>query len=484
MAKKKKKRATALLPASQRHLVSRFSYGLTPGLGKQVHARGGAHDWFSWQLTPGRVKDRKAARLRAWWPHLWQSPTTLMSHHQDGSKPGWEVMDDYQRWVLARRITSQEQLLEVMAGFWENHFHVPPTGDAWFMYRIQYGLKIRKHALGRFDKLLHTVITHPAMLMYLDNAASTKTAPNENLGRELLELHTVGEGNYDEDDVKASARILTGWRVDLGKTWRPYYDKESHWVGRVRVLGFKNANKNADGRKLTKKYLTYLAHHPATAEHLARKLATKFVSDTPSKQLVKHLAKVYRKSDTDISAVLRALVQSKEFQRSRGRKITTPSEDVVATYRSLGVRLARPTSSSSAAQAILYQCTGLGAAPLGWPRPDGQPLTNRSWASPARLLGSLSVHTNMAGGWWPKEGISYREPVKWLPADEVRFDRLVRHLSEKLLHRKADKALLRACSTAVATPLDDVVDADHAVVKWQMPRLLTTLLDSPEFFTR
>ena len=100
------------------------------------------------------------------------------------------------------------------------------------------------------------------MLMYLGNAGSTRIHPNENLGRELLELHTVGLGNHTEDDVKSSARILTGWRVRLFSTWEPYYSEGDHWTGPVQVLDFADANAAADGRDLTRRYLRALAHHP------------------------------------------------------------------------------------------------------------------------------------------------------------------------------------------------------------------------------
>ena len=110
--------------------------------------------------------------------------------------------------------------------------------------------------------MLAETTTHPAMLIFLSAATSTKRAPNENLGRELLELHTLGAGNYSEDDVKASARILTGWHVDLWETWAASYVKEDHWTGTVKVKGFKDKNRKGDGRELTKDYLRYLAHHP------------------------------------------------------------------------------------------------------------------------------------------------------------------------------------------------------------------------------
>lgn len=119
------------------------------------------------------------------------------------------------------------------------------------------------------------------MLIFLSAATSSKRAPNENLGRELLELHTLGAGNYDEDDVKASARILTGHHVDLWETWKASYVKEDHATGTVRVKGFTHQNRKADGREVTRDYLRYLAHHPLTAHHVCQRLATKFVHDDP-----------------------------------------------------------------------------------------------------------------------------------------------------------------------------------------------------------
>ncbi len=135
-----------------------------------------------------------------------------------------------------------------MTEFWEGMLHVPVSGDAHFTWRVDYGDTIRRHALGRFDQMLVETTTHPAMLIFLSAATSTKRAPNENLGRELLELHTLGAGNYSEDDVKASSRILTGWHVDLWKTWAASYVEEDHWTGTVQVRGFRDRNRKADGR--------------------------------------------------------------------------------------------------------------------------------------------------------------------------------------------------------------------------------------------
>lgn len=473
-----------LLPAGQRHLVSRFSYGVTPALAKQVRSKGGAKKWFAWQLKGTAISDRTHASTKAWWPDLGRGPESLWKRSSSGVRGGWEVMADYQRWVIVRRTTSQQQVLETMTQFWEGHLYVPTNGEQWFTHRVSYGETIRKHALGRYDQLLHAAITHPAMLLYLDNATSTAKSPNENLGRELLELHTVGQGRYSEADVKASARILTGWHVDMWKTWKASYQNDMHATGRVKVKGFSHANASKDGREVTRQYLRHLAHHPDTARRIATKLAVKFVGDNPSPALVSKLARVYLKHDTAIKPVLNALVQSKAFKASTGKKVRDPIEDVVATYRALGVKIARPTTSSSGANAVLWQAQAIGATPFGWPRPDGTPIDNAPWTSTSRILASLRNHYTMSGGWWPTERLTYRTPRSWVPKSGMRFDALVDHLSRQLLHRPASSRLVRACTEAVGISSATRITHDHALVKWQMPRLLTTVLDSPHFFER
>ncbi len=477
-------RGDPLLSTRARHLVGRFSYAVTPALARQVRKQGGPEAWFDRQLTPHRVSDRGVGALRAWWPSLSRQPAALWQRQVAGTEGGWEVMLDYERWVLMRRMTSRRQLLEVMAEFWENHLNVPAIGDAHFVHRTDYGDTIRAGALGRFDDLLHAAVTHPAMLVYLDNAVSTAQHPNENLGRELLELHTVGRAQYDEDDVKDSARILTGWTVDMWNTWAPSYDPSRHARGTVTVMGFSDANSAADGRALTRRYLTYLAHHPATAARLARRLAVKFVSDDPPQALVDRLARVYLHHDTAIVPVLRALVRSSAFRDAVDAKVRDPGEDLVATYRALAVSVARPRSEQHAANQMLWQAANMGTMPFSWPRPDGQPIDNQSWSSPSRLLASMDTHYVMSGGWWPKEGIAYRSPASWLPKDRIRFDLLVDHLSQRLLHRRSTARLLRACCEATGLTPHEVITRDHPLVKWSMPRLLTVFLDSPAFLTR
>jgi len=155
-----------------------------------------------------------------------------------------------------RRTVSRRQVHEVMTEFWQDHLDVSVHSDGAFTHRFSFDQVVREHALGTFADLLHATTTHPAMGIYLNNAVSTRTHPNENLGRELLELHTVGRGGYSEEDVKGYARILTGWRVDMWRTWDAWYSLADHWTGPVRVLGFTDANvprSETEGRALTRR---------------------------------------------------------------------------------------------------------------------------------------------------------------------------------------------------------------------------------------
>ncbi len=478
----------ALLRAPDRHVVSRFSFGINDSLARQVSSAGGARAWFEQQLEPSAILDDQADEFRSWWPGLARSAQDLWTRQKNGVEGGWEVMEDYQRWLLARRMHTQRQVAEVMTDFWMNHLHIPVNGDAQFTYRIDYDNAIRTHALGRFDDLLLAAITHPAMGIYLDNAVSTAQHPNENLGRELLELHTVGRGNYDETDVKNSARILTGYRVDMWKTFNSWYSAEDHWRGPVQVMDFSDPNAAADGRPVTERYLRFLARHPSTARRIARKLAVKFVHDSPSETLVNHLAQVYLDNDTAIKPVLRALIDSTEFRGSAGMKVRDPAEDLVATYRVLNLELQAPPDSGSndwGINAALWQARSIGAAPGDWARPDGAPADNESWSSPARLVASMDQHWNMSGGWWPGRGITYKTPTQWLPAPSLRFDELVSHLSRQLLHQPATEQLQAACRQAVPNvSASTVISATHPVIKWNFHRLLVTFLDSPAHLAR
>ncbi|TQK68880.1 DUF1800 domain-containing protein [Nocardioides sp. SLBN-35] len=543
--------ATAVPDAPTWHGIRRFTAGYTPALRAQVEAAGGFDAWFARQLD-GSYDDAWYDATAHWWLSINADDATVWQRDRSDVESLWWADANYQSWAMVRRLGSQRQVLETMAELWEHHLHVPAQG-AVGPFRTAYGKEVRRHALGRFSDLLEAAITHPAMSVYLGNANSTRSAPNENLGRELLELHTVGVGQYTETDVKNSARLLTGFKVGIWTTWATSYDPNAHWTGPVQVMGFSHPNSNPDGRAALSAYLRYLARHPATARRIARKLAVRFVSDAPSAALVDELAAVYLDHDTDITPVLLALVGSAEFRAGADTKVRTPPEDVVATYRALGVELTGPPTGladESAANTLIWQAQRIGAKPFNWPRPDGRPDTAQAWSSTSRFLASLDIHYTMSGGWWPVDGARYRAPIDWLPAapaaaagapaapaaDEdplvvgrpkkdkkkkkkkrkppapppvsppppdpvvpdppdqpqppttpvasIRFDELVDHLCRTMLGQPVAPTMLQAACEAAGCAPADVITPQHRIVAWEMPRLITVLLDSPLHMTR
>ncbi|MEJ7741658.1 MAG: DUF1800 domain-containing protein [Nocardioidaceae bacterium] len=480
-----------------RHMVNRFAYGFTPALSAQVSAAGGPRAWFDRQLDPDQVSDTAAAAFSSWYPTIGRTAVQHFNIAETMNGYGYQVWSNHGRWSMLRRMYSTRQLLEVMTEFWCNHLHVYAGADLTWLWRDGYDALIRQHALGRFDEMLQAATIHESMLVYLDADLSrverrttrsggtvTTEKINENLGRELLELHTVGRNAYSESDVKDSAYILTGWTIDRFDTWKLTYDPDSHYTGTVKVLGFTEANAQRDGRGVLTRYLQYLAHHRQTAERIARKLAVRFVSDMPSEQLVTDLADVFQDSGTDIKATLTALIEHPEFRASAGMKVRTPTEDVAATFRVLGAQMSRPNSNGDAANAIFYQCKSVGQVPFGWERPDGFPDNGQAWSSAARLMGSYRVHNSTAGHWYPSTGVGYRSHASWLPQPRIRFDLFVDHLCRSLHGQGATSLLLgAACLVVDATP-EDMITSDHRVIKWRLPRLIGLLLDTQQHMTK
>lgn len=476
---------TAIPAAFARQMMSRLSWGLSADTWEQLRESGGAKAWFEDQLDPSRIPDPQGAMFDRWYPDRMRTAAKKWQTVYAETKFQWDYAVDLANWSLLRRSRSTRQLLEVMTDFWSNHLHIPAIHDLAWCWRNHYDLMLRRKALGRFDDLLASATLHPSMLLYLSNYESTKEAPNENHGRELLELHTVGrDGGYTETMVKDSARILTGYTVNAWEDWRPRYDSSVHATGTVRVLDFHAANRDRDGRKVAERYLHYLAHHPATARTIATKLACRFVSDHPSAGLVNQLAKRYLASGTNITATLQALVEHPEFASSIGTKVRNPIEDFVATVRVLGVKAKRPTPDGwPFASAQIWMCQG--QYPFQWPRPDGIPQTNAAWSSASQVLGSLDLHYSMSGGWIGDEGsVDYRSYRSWLPSDRLPFDALVDHLSRTLLARPSTERLLKAACQATGVDARESITEDHAIARWLMPRLLTAVLDTPAHMSR
>jgi uncharacterized protein (DUF1800 family) len=475
--------ATAVPTPFERHVLNRMGCGYSRATWADLVAAGGASAWFARQLDPGSVPESPLAdAVVTWFPHVDDSPATRWTNGQvTRSYEAWEYGRDLGNYTALRRMYSTRQVLETVVDFWNNHLHVPVNVNRSWVLRWDYDQTVRSHALGSFEDLLVACSLHPAMLLHLDNAQSVKGAPNENQGRELLELHTLGRtSGYTEAMVKDSAKILSGWTVDQG-SWTATFDPGRHTGGAVQVLGFTDPNATPDP-DLATRYLRYLAHHPATARMVATRLAVRFVSDTPPESLVARLVQVFTDSGTDIAATLRALVDSPEFAASAGQKVRTPVDDLVATVRVLGVTASAPKSQASFANAIAYLPKSM--LLYSWPRPDGAPETNPEWASVSRMLASFRMHWLLAGGYYPDSGVRYRTSGSWLPKASLRLDAYVDHVCRLLLGRGSTATELKAVCQATGFTPATVVTAKHALTRWAFVRLAIVLLDSPTHMSR
>lgn len=260
--------------------------------------------------------------------------------------------------------------VERLVHFWSNHFAVSVDKfPARMLAAPMEREAIRPHVTGRFVDMLLAVETHPAMLLYLDNVRSVgPNSPlgrriamrlarmgdmdlgkagglNENLGREAMELHTVGvNGGYTQADVTEFARALTGWSIPFPRDFADGAQPQSAFVFRAnahepgsrRVMGRTFA---AGDFEQAKEILEFLARRPATAKHLSLQLAQHFVSDDPPPSLVERMAKSYLDHDTDLAAVYRTLVASPEAWDAGARKFKTPQDFVISSLRATQIDL-------------------------------------------------------------------------------------------------------------------------------------------------
>ena len=290
---------------------------------------------------------------------------------------------------------------ERLAMFWSNHFCVQARGPVRGMAGAYERETIRPHVLGRFVDMLKAVEQHPAMLMYLNNEQSIgpnspagqqqKKGLNENLARETLELHTLGvDGGYTQSDVTNYARIITGWTVAglniPGATpGKFFYGPNRHEPGDWAVLGKTYSNR---GMQTGLDCLEDFARHPATARHVATKLARHFVDDQPPPTLIAKLEKSFRETDGNLAEVSRTLVTADEAWTPQPKKLLPPIDLVVALSRSL--------PHKTGAGEMLRLANQLGQ-PLWQPNsPKGFPDDDNGWTNPSSLNERLRIAEQVA----------------------------------------------------------------------------------------
>jgi uncharacterized protein (DUF1800 family) len=305
---------------------------------------------------------------------------------------------------LQRAVIADCGFVERLVVFWSNHFCVSANkGELARMWAGSFEREaIRPYVLGRFSDMLKAVEQHPAMLFFLDNQQSLgpdsragqnrKRGLNENLAREIMELHTLGvSGGYSQDDVTSLARIITGWTFagrqgQLGAPGSFVFNANAHQPGAQRLLGTVYEN---NGVAQGEAALADIARHPSTAKFIATKFARHFVADDPPPALVARLQDAFRKSDGDLRALTSALLDSDEAWQAPLTKVRSPYEFLVAAGR----LLARIPDDPG----LYLGSLNLLGQPLWSPAgPNGFPDTNAAWAAPEGMKLRLDISAQIA----------------------------------------------------------------------------------------
>jgi uncharacterized protein (DUF1800 family) len=439
--------------AAVKHVIDRVSFGVRQGDVERVKALG-IERYIDEQLHPERLADpgidarladlttlRMSSRQIADEFEMPQIKARQAAARGNGNaaevKPDPEmqrranaVMLDLQQQKVIRAVYSTRQLQEVLVDFWFNHFNVDARKGADRFMLTEYERDvIRPRVLGKFRDLLEATAKSPAMLFYLDNwmsvdpngphvevpparivrgpfgtpvvvqppprmPAQNPNAPkglNENYGRELMELHTLGvDGGYTQHDVTEVARAFTGWTIDRPRQGGGFtFDPRRHDNGQKVVLGHViKAGGEHDGEEV----LDILSKHPSTARFISTKLVRRFVSDTPPPALVDRVAARFLETDGNLREVMRTLLTSPEFFAADAyhAKVKTPFEFVVSAVRATDAEIhdARP---------LVRQVADLGEPLYQCQPPTGYKDTADAWVNTGALVGRMNFGLALAG---------------------------------------------------------------------------------------
>jgi uncharacterized protein (DUF1800 family) len=375
------------------------------------------------------------------------APTEVRRKMMQLNAPPQVIHYDLVEAKLLRAIESNRQLAEELDDFWFNHFNVfiDKGADRYSIPEFERE-SIRPHVLGKFRDLLEATAKSPAMLFYLDNFQSVrpdidarnrnrkvKRGLNENYGRELMELHTLGvNGGYTQHDVTEVARCFTGWTLlDPRRGGGFFYNDRLHDKGEKVVLG--HVIPAGGGIEDGEKVLDILATHPSTAHFISKELAERFVADDPPESLVKKMAATFLASDGDIREVMKTMLNSKEFwsQGAYRAKVKTPFEMVASSVRALDAQVID-------AFALSNQVANLGEPLYRKQDPNGYSNLNGDWVNSSALLARMNFALQLA-----------QNRVPGVRVDVARFGSDPVEVAKTLLFRAATPATRSAIEKAL-----------------------------------
>lgn len=410
-------RAVAVPAGELRWLVDRITNGWSPAVWDRAQALGYAA-FLEEQLHPDALaEDPVLLAALAAMPTLTLTSKQLFDQYVATQQTN-VVVNELKAATTLRGMYSTGQLRERMVEFWSDHFSVDQgDGQVQWLKTAEDRDVIRPNALGTFRDLLVADARSAAMLYYLDNYRNFAAAPNENYARELMELHTLGVGNYTENDVRELARILSGWQ------YRPqtnaahgafFFNAAQHDNGAKTFLGvsFPAGGGEAEGVLA----LDMLANHPATAQFVSRKLVRWFLAYNPPQAVVDQVANVFLISGGDIRAVLRAVFDPAlvaQVPAASLPKFKRPFHLVCSLVRACAPAITQPLRYAN-------ELNLMGHRPFSWPAPNGYPESLEVWGQsvlPRWTFVTRFVDGNIAGttvnvatlfGATPKSGLAER----------------------------------------------------------------------------
>ena len=422
------------------------------------------------------------------------APVDLRRQLMRAVNPEQVVINDLTDAKLLRAIYSRHQLEELMVDFWYNHFNVfYNKGADRYLVTAYERDAIRPNVFGKFNDLLLATAKSPAMLFYLDNwqsvdpnlpvtgkpgqpqnAKRERKGLNENYGRELLELHTLGvDGGYTQKDVIEVARCFTGWTMTgprKGDTFK--FDEKVHDRGQKVVLGhvIPGGGGIDDGLKV----IDILVHQPATAHFISLKLARRFVADDPPPSLVDRMAATFTKTGGDIREVMRIMLTSPEFwsEGAYQAKVKTPFEMIVSAVRATGAAVDSTWQLSNEIQRLgepLYRKI----------EPTGYSSANAEWVSSASLLSRMNFGLTLANNRVPGLKVDIEEWQRLAQIDPL-------NLARTVLQQEPSEQTRRAIQKLLADPeLQKQLASTAKTATPQIPALVAGVaLGSPEFQRR
>jgi uncharacterized protein (DUF1800 family) len=359
--------------------LNRISFGATPEMYNRVK-QVGLEAFIDEQLHPENINDDAADQLMTRFSTLTMTPAQRLQLKQPA-----QPVQELTAATILRQWHSQRQLKEVMVDFWSNHFNIFIGKGVCRVLKTDDDLNvIRPNAFAKFGGILNASAHSPAMLFFLDNAESQKSAPNENYARELMELHTISvNGGYSQKDITEVARAFTGWTiVGPNNPVKPFgtyqFVERIHDTGSKQILDL--TIPAGGGKEDGAKVLDMLAHHPMAARFISTKLARRFVSDNPDLALISKLADIFSRSDGDTPTLLKAIFQSDAFKNSAGRKMKRPLEFLASAMRLTNASL------TGQSKQLVNHVKLLGQIPFGWQFPNGFPDSASFWATTSGLL--------------------------------------------------------------------------------------------------